>query len=237
MKKAVRYSLYSAVTAALCVAFCILCHFSRQERNTDLCKSIEIAFADSLHFLDTEDVAVCIDDNYGTPVGKKYGEVDLKKIEDILEMKPDIARSEAWMTTDGVLHVLVFHRRPVCIFRDGQNCFYADASGFIFPVHDDPVTGVPVIDGPASTNVEHLTEIMDIVNNLPDGICRMQIDSRCNISFFREDGPEKFLFGQPEGKEEKFDKYGKYIGRILPSAEGKGYTSVDLRYANQIICK
>ena len=54
---------------------------------------------------------------------------------------------EAWLTDDGVLHVQLCQRQPVVRFDDGTNGYYADATGFVFPLQARGSVDVPVVDG------------------------------------------------------------------------------------------
>ncbi len=50
-------------------------------------------------------------------------------------------------------------------------------------------------------------------------------------------GKELFIFGQPDNLEEKFTKMEKYYTTILPE-KGEGfYSTVNLKYNGQIICR
>ena len=48
---------------------------------------------------------------------------------------------------------------------------------------------------------------------------------------------EKFIFGFPEKWEEKFKRIEKYYKYIASREEGKKYSTVNVRYKGQIICR
>ena len=51
------------------------------------------------------------------------------------------------------------------------------------------------------------------------------------------EGKERFIFGRPEGVQEKFSKISEYYKRIKPAVEDGYYGSVNVKYKGQIICR
>jgi hypothetical protein len=50
-------------------------------------------------------------------------------------------------------------------------------------------------------------------------------------------GGEKFIFGKPDKAEDKFSRISKYYTAIVPS-KGEGfYTTVNVKYDGQIVCR
>ena len=50
-------------------------------------------------------------------------------------------------------------------------------------------------------------------------------------------GKERFIFGQPDRFDEKFDRMKKYYTAVVPEKGSDKYKEVDLRFKGQIICR
>ena len=68
-------------------------------------------------------------------------------------------------------------------------------------------------------------------------IVQIHIDEKGELILIPRDGNERFLFGQPNSIEDKFSKMEKYYTTILPEKGSNRYKTVDVRFADQIVCK
>lgn len=259
MKRSVRHILTGICGLAL--AACIIAAFTAGAgvRRSIRCAGLEVAVLDSMQnsFVSAKDVKGYIDKEYGSYIGQPADSIDLVRIEDIIDGRSAVLKSQAYVTMDGVLHVKVTQRRPVVRFQKSGGGFYADAEGYIFPLQRSYASHVQVIDGniPLAADSgykgaiedpkekEWFERMMDIVNFMEksrtwkDKIVQIHIDADGNIILIPREGNEKFLFGQPVKIEEKFRKMEKYYTHIVP-AKGEGhYRAVDLKYDGQIVCK
>ena len=50
-------------------------------------------------------------------------------------------------------------------------------------------------------------------------------------------GKERFIFGLPSGFESKFDRMGRYYTTILPEKGAGYYSTVNVKYNGQIVCR
>ena len=228
-------------------------------RKAQLCTGTDICIKDSLEsrFVSPEDITGYITADYGQVTGIPVRDLDLKKMEEVLDSRSAVLKSEAYITKDGLLHIDVTQRKPVMRFQKDGKGFYADAQGYVFPIKPGQASYVIVIDGniPVRTGEEGRgkavsgkeKEWMDKISELVSYMDRNRVWSRNIVQIHVErngdlilipwDGKEKFIFGKPEKIEEKFGLMELYYSAIVP-AKGKGhYSSVDIRYDDQIICK
>ena len=68
-------------------------------------------------------------------------------------------------------------------------------------------------------------------------IVQISVDEKGELILVPREGNEKFLFGQPNSLAEKFGKMEKYYTTIIPEKGSERYRTVDVRFANQIVCK
>lgn len=255
MKAAVKYTLTAVLAVAFAVGIAVLARHSRSQRALVTCSGLEVVFRDSLNFVTEEDVKTCLDREYGTYVGQQIDSVRLFAIEDMLESRSAVKECEAWTTSDGTLHVAITQRKPAVRFKKGDAGCYADASGYIFPLHKSYTAAVPLVEGdlPISIKAGHrgeadspeerewIASVLNLIGTVesrsfkhkvrgmkvrPGGDFVLQLDTL----------KEHFVIGYPDHLDEKFARVDKYIGWIRP-AKGDYYKTVNVKYNKQIICR
>ena len=68
-----------------------------------------------------------------------------------------------------------------------------------------------------------------------ENIVQIHVDQNSDIILVPREGDEKFIFGSPDDAAAKFSRIEKYYQYIKPGE--KQYTSVNVKYKGQIICK
>ncbi len=259
MKRAVKYILLGF--CGLCLIACIVVAFTAgaNSRKSITCTGLEVAILDSMEnsFVSKGDVKGYLDREYGKYVGEVIDSIDLTRIEDIIDGRSAVMKSQAYVTRDGKLHVDVSQRKPVVRFQKSDGGFYADAEGYIFPLQRSYASHVQIIDGniPLAANsgykgaiedpkekvwFENMMRVVNFIENSrtwKDKIVQISVDEGRDLILIPREGNEQFLFGQPVDIEDKFRKMEKYYTHIIP-AKGEGYyRTVDLKYRGQIVCK
>lgn len=259
MARWLKYLLLGIVGAAF--AALIACSFQagRQLRSGRICERLEVVIIDSLenHFVSAEDVRKFLEKGYGEYSGTPIDNIDLVKVEEIVNSRSAVRESQAYMTKDGSLHIDVTQRRPVVRFQKKDGGFYADAHGYIFPLQNSFASHVQIIDGhiPLAANSgykgelsspeekEWFTKIMALVNymedsqQLKDMIVQIHVKQNGDLILIPREGEEQFLFGQPHSLEDKFMRMQKYYTAIVPEKGSGKYKVIDLRFKGQIVCR
>ena len=259
MKPIVRRGLGLLLIASCVVLLVITTSMSVRERRGRTCQGradMEVIVSDSLErrFVTKDDVADWLEKDYGVFLGQPLDSVDLHRIEGLVEAHSVVLSCQAWLTDDGVLHVQLNQREPVVRFDDGENGYYADASGFVFPLQERGSVDVPVVDGKIPMRIPKgfkgtpedeaeaawLGQIIDMINTLrgtvwEKNIVKISVDDKNDLVFTPRKGDERFLFGQPVRVEEKMHLMEAYYTSGL--ADKKIYRTVDVRYRGQLVCR
>lgn len=254
-----RYAVAAAILAAL--AF-VLAVFSRKDKAVHkerTCTAIKVEFQErnGIRFVSDEDVKGYIEKDYGKCSGRRLEELDLAQIEKILNGKSAILKSEAYTTNDGTLHIMISQREPVVRLISGKGGWYADATGYIFPLQKNYTSRVPIVDGSIPLDItpefkgipatkreqEWLNGILGLVSYLQcnrkwnDSIAQIHVSSNGHLVLVPRKGREKFIFGRPEEFARKFAKIEDYYRFIVPEKGDKAYTYVNVSFDGQIICR
>lgn len=259
MKKVAKYMLYVGLSTILLA--CIIAAYIAgvQSRKPLVCKGIRIEVLDSAQnsFVTTSDVRKYLDKSYGKLIGMPLDSIDLVKVEKAVDSRSAVLKSQAYVTRDSILNITVTQRKPVVRFQKKDGGFYADAEGYIFPLQSSYASHVQIIDGeiPLAANsgykgdIEDTKEkawfksVMNVVNFIEGSktwkgkIVQISVDEKGELILVPREGNEKFLFGQPNSLAEKFGKMEKYYTTIIPEKGSERYRTVDVRFANQIVCK
>ena len=257
MKPAVRNILTLGAVLLLAALYVVVLTAERRAQRARACQGLKVNIADSarLSFVSGEDIEKYMQD-YGPYVGKLVDQMDLQQIESIMASKSAIFGCEAYLDRDGYLNIEVQQREPAIRFQKGEQGFYADEKGFIFPLQTSYTSRVPIIDGAIPLNAggdfkgkpgtekeqQWLERIIALVAYMQNSgwskrISQVTVQKDGNLVMVPAEGKEKFIFGAPSGIEAKFGRIKTYYEAVVPSLEKVSYSQVDVRFDKQIICK
>ncbi len=223
------------------------------------CTGLNVVIADSAmnRFVTKADIRKYLDKEYGTYMNECLDSIDLTRIEQIIDGRSAVHKSQAYTTRDGLLNVTVTQRTPVVRFQKEDGGFYSDAEGFLFPLQSSYSSRVQVVDGdiPLKANSGYkgevtdekekkwLHEVLEVINYMEtdklwkDKIVQITVMDGGELTLVPREGRERFLFGQPVKIEEKFGKMAMYYSHILPEKGSDAYTTVSVEFDGQIVCK
>lgn len=261
MKPIVRRGLGLLLVIACAAVWVVSSGMAGRALRVRTCKgkeTLEVIVRDSAQrrFVAKEDVEKWLDTEYRAYAGLRLDSVNLEKIESIVLGHSAVRSCEAWLTDDGTLHIELTQRQPAVRFDDGSNGYYCDADGFIFPLQARGSVDVPVVDGklplsvkrgfkgsPASEGErEWLGKILALAAYMrgtpwEENIRNINVREDGNLVLVPAEGREKFIFGPPVRIAEKFSLMERYYTAVAPSKEGGYYSTVDLRYKGQLVCR
>lgn len=257
MNKAVRNIIAILIGVIIFGVIAVSVLAGKASRTPLKCTGIDVVITDSLDndFVSKEDVKKFLDKEYGQYIGQAIDSLDLYKIEKIIDGRSAVLKSEAYVTKDGLLNISVTQRKPVVRFQKQGGGFYADIEGFVFPLQSSYASYVQIVDGDIPINMKsgHKGEIenpeekqwfdrmMNVIRFIEsnatwkDRIVQIHIENGGEMVLIARGGKERFIFGQPVNIRDKFDRMEKYYTGIAP--QGREYSSVNLKYDGQIVCR
>ena len=261
MKPIARRGLGLLVIVCCFLVWMLSSSLSERQRRAKTCQgkgTLVVQVTDSLErrFVTREDIESWLDKEYRAYAGLPLDSVDLDRIEKIICSHSAVRECESWLTDDGILHVSLSQRQPVVRFQDGQNGYYSDADGFLFPLQSRGSVQVPVIDGNLPLSVPRgfkgeltdpkektwLSQVLHLVNYMDgtvwqENISQIHVNKDGNLVLIPREGKERFLFGAPTRVREKLELMAAYYESVAPSKEPGWYTQVDVRHRKQLVCR
>ncbi len=258
MPKTVKYVLIT-IGSILILGVLVAAYVLGASRRTPLkCTGLRVEISDSttIRFISGTDVRKWLDMEYGNYSGIHPDSIDLARIERIIDGKSAILKSQAFTTRDGFLNIKVSQRTPVLRLQMKDGGCYVDGDGYIFPLQAGFSSRVPVIDGEIPLTVgsgymgilekeserEWLEKAMEMISFMEgskewrEKFVQITVLKGGDFVLVPRKGRERFLFGQPEEIEKKFGKIARYYSNILPE-KGSVYTSINVKFDEQIICR
>ena len=259
MKPIFRRGLGLLLFAGCITVWVVTSGMSLRERRARTCQgkgSLDVTITDSLErqFVGKADVARWLEKEYRAYAGLPLDSVNLDHIEKLVQAHSVVRDCQAWLTDDGRLHVQLSQRQPVVRFDDGTNGYYADATGFVFPLQSRGSVDVPVVDGHIPMKIPRgfkgapddaaekvwLDQVIGLVNTITGtvwerNIVKITVTKKGNLVLTPREGNEQFIFGEPVRVQEKLRLMTAYYQSVVPVEDG--YRTVDLRYRSQLVCR
>ena len=257
MKKFVKYAVALAATALLAFLMILIWKGNSRDHSLRTCEGLSVEFGEEHNFVTRDDIKAYLDEEYGAYIGQRVDSVDLHKVEAILDRRSAVLKSEAWITPDNIMHVKISQREPVVRVQTATDGFYADEKGFLFPLQENFTSLVPIVDGNVPIQEKNgfkgqpdkpeerlwLSQVIEMVNYMEksgiwaDNISQITVDGKGDLVLIPREGSEKFIFGSPDQAQDKFRRIEEYYRSIAPLKEKGYYTSVNVKYARQVICR
>jgi len=257
MKIWLRHTLLLVAVATFCTGSLAIRRNCLDQDRAMTCRGIVISIEGTHKFVTEEDVRQYLSQHCGKLIGRELSSIPLNDIENYLDNRSAVFKSQLWYTSDSLLHVNVMQRKPVARFMKDGTGFYVDDRGFIFPLHPTYTAEVPVVSGnipvhaggsyrgPAASAAERqwIGSILKTIaaiggsriwrNSFPS----ITIDSNRDIVIKPEYGQEKFIFGRPDENNEKLSRIKTYYTKIMPNKPEGFYKTVNVKYNGQIVCR
>lgn len=225
---------------------------------SQLCRNVDIVLLDSAQnrFVTKAEVVEIMESFMGPCEGKAVNEINLHLIEKLLDQRSAIKKSQASITRDGRLTVEITQRKPVLRIQTENGGFYVDETKYIFPLVTSFTSYVPVVSGhiPFTLNSDHrgmaleddgdwmqgILELGNYMGNDPFWSAQIEqiyVEEGGDVILSPRVGKHKIIFGDLKDIDTKFDKLYTFYKNIVPAEGWDKYSSVNLKYRDQIICK
>lgn len=177
--------------------------------------------------------------------------LDLKELEQQIEMNPYIEQANAYYDLEGKVHVTVRQSHPIArLIHHKAADAYVSATGKLLPLSTQHTARVMLVSGDYipkllqgnweqdSSHAQFLSLIQYIEKDdfWRAQIAQVDIDRDGEVTLYPQIGKQTIQFGQPADISKKFHKLELFYQQILPRKGWNYYDWVNVKYENQIVC-
>ena len=212
---------------------------------------IEIMSNQDFYLIDQFEIQALLNKEQSVVLGTNFDQVDIKLLERQVEENPFVAEIDVFMSVTGVLGAKVSPAQPIGRLMSSRGPDqYIDVTGKLLPMNADYTARVPLISFAEYPQWEsnlgendlgkQLMEFLIFINK--DELWRAQIaqlavSEENELTLWPQMTKQLILFGPADEIEEKFKKLKLFYKEVLPKKGWNTYSSVNLKYKNQIVCK
>lgn len=244
MKQITREFIIKLFWAVVAAGLGVLCLSAANHKKNMAIKGITVNLDGSdkdLYFMTPMDIEREITKVIGPLEKHKVGDVSCDVVEEVLSRNPFIEKADVFVSGNSRLTAKITQREPVLrVISDGQN-FYLDSKGERMPVSLNHTARVHVLTGPtAATRAKDVLELVlqiredELMNAL---IEQLHFVAQGEIVLVPKVGNTHILFGKPERIVEKFENLKVFYSEVVAETGWYKYSTIDLRFRDQIICK
>ncbi len=239
--------------SALVVLILLILTAVGRRRNSEI-REIAIAVAEiqgEQASIDVENIRRLLDKSFGFGfIGKRVEELDIHRIEAVLEQDPFVQRAEVWVDARYMLHMLLYPRIPILRIMDGKGQdYYLDAEGNRMPksrkfwartlvATGDIPPYVPDFQERSSYALKDLYLLSLYILEDPYllGLTEQIHLENGEFILYPKIGRQQILLGKCKNLPAKFERLKRFYRDVLPH-RGFRYKTIDLRYRGQVVCK
>ena len=225
------------------------------------CRGFEITIIDSseYHFVTKRDIQNTIFERNGNPIGKTLQEINLSEIESTMSRYRELKTAEAFISIDGVLHLFTDQRTPIMrVIPNQGGDYYIDAEGVVvrrrnlytprlhivggnINISEAMLNGVSVLDTSIkNTILKDIYYLIGFINSndfWSAQIDQIYVDNHDEIDLIPRVGNHLVHLGSADNFEGKLRNLRAFYDKVLPEVGWNKYSSINLAYKDQIVCK
>jgi cell division protein FtsQ len=229
--------------------------------NSVRCGGIVIDIKDSsdFHFVTRKQLLNLAYGNAGRILGKPVRDIPVSEIENRINVIRELKVAEVYTTIDGNVHVYVDQRDPVMrVMPDSGGDYFVDEDGVVVRrrnlynprlhivtgnvnISQAMLNGVSVLDTSIKNSI--LRDIYYLVNYLNDDrfwsaqIDQIYVEGNSEIDLIPRVGNQMIHLGTAENYEGKLRNLEAFYEKVLPEVGWNKYSSINLEFKDQIVCK
>ena len=236
------------------VAAIIVMMVQRKKANRATDVVIEISALQSGDFLiKSEDVMEIIERSFGHEiVGEPLGDIDMERMERILEDTPFVLSADAFVDAEEVVHLEIKQREPIVriMDRDGLQ-YYLDQTGVLMKRSDHFTARVLVATGnirpydPKFLNAEenNLKDVFELTERilkdefLESLVGQIHVGKENEIQMVPIVGDQRIILGSIEELDDKIFRLKTFYQEAMSRMGWNKYKTINLKFKNQVVCK
>jgi cell division protein FtsQ len=246
------------------LAVILLFGFVNNKRLATPCSEVDVIISGdtSAHFVESEDILQLLTDKGIGFKDVSESSVNLMEIEAIVKQHPAVESANVYSQADGKITIDVVQRVPIIRIIDALGeSYYIDQLGAFMPLLPNYSARIPVATGSIFDSNHRLnTSVSRLIANDSAAAISVIDDLFLIIEQIRKDtfllaqteqlfvlpnkeieliprfGPQTILIGDATQLEDKLSRLKLFFTKGLPLVGWNAYSTVNLKYKNQLIC-
>ncbi len=231
----------------------VLMSFIEGKKQELTCTKVKIDISGNQRYIERSEINRLLTQNKGRLRGKVLNTLHIHDIENILRGNPFIEGAKVYTDMDGSIWVQIKQREPVLRILNAFNQdFYIDQNGLKMPISTNYTANVLASNGfimeVFSNKVDTLkTKIAkDLFTTAlfieKDTLWSQQIEqiyvnANAEFELVPRVGDHKIILGSTDSLATKFNNLLLFYKKALPKVGWNTYKTINLKYANQIVCE
>ncbi len=247
-------AVFYVFTWVICLSgLIVLMSFIESRKTATTCNSVKVIIPGNQNFIERAEVDGILRMNGGPLVGRELKSINIQKLEAALKANPFIEFAKVYADMDGVIQVQIRQREPLLRVLNMQNQdFYIDYNGYKIPTSDNFTADVLVANGYIAENFNGTVDTVkskmakdlfltanfiaaDTLWN--DQIEQLYVNEKNEIELVPRVGDQKIILGNADSLAVKFRNLYAFYKKALPKLGWNTYKTINLKYANQIVCE
>lgn len=235
--------ILSTLAVTACALYLGWIFFATSNRENELCDSfvVDVKDADKANFVDSVYILSLVKNKDLYPVGKRFNEIDLNKIEDAVKSCPMVLKAVCYRTPTGEVKVEMTQRQPVYRVMTEEGNYYVDKNHQTFPTSYNSTVEVPLLSG-ALTKEYAKDSLYDFMLFIKDDkfwreqTIQVYVDAQEGLMLIPRVGNHVILLGNASNFEQKLENVKVFYSKVINEVGWNSYSRIDVRYNDQIIC-
>jgi cell division protein FtsQ len=205
---------------------------------------VKVTIADSLesYFISPAEVTGILAKDGIMTTGNKLVDLNRDQVKKSVETLSGVKTALVYSTPDGTLFIHVWQRTPVMRFISPDQSFYIDSEGREMALSENYSARVLMVTGSGDRNFlkDSLFRVVKTIRAQAffDALIEeIAINPDHSLEIIPRVGDQRIYFGDAEDYEWKLSKLKVFYQDGLPNVGWDRYSSIDLRYSNQVVAR
>lgn len=222
--------------------FVVILGFVSSESKQVLCNRIDVILSDTLlhRFVTPVDVRKLLEDGDAQLQGYPIDEIDTRELETLLERNAYIKNAELSTDISGRLEVNVEQRVPlVRIMPAGKRGYYLDTEGKTLPLSEQYTPLILLVSGNVTDPGKELSSFCTYLTEhalWKEQIVQIYVNMQDEYELIPRVGAHHILMGSLDHWEVKLRNLELLYKQGLSKNGWNTYSTINLKYTNQVIC-
>ena len=225
----------------LVVVIVLLMAFSFKQQEKVKCHHFDVFLSASEdHFVNNEMIHELLKNKKLHPLERTSAEIAIKEIEQSISNHTAVKNANVYSDILGKISVDITQRKPIARVVEENDSYYIDEDGQWMPLSNHYTARTLVISGNvAVVNSEALFQIAQYIYKDPfwnAQIMQVHIEDNEDLTLIPRVGYHQIVFGEVENFEEKFSNLKLFYEKGISYKGWNNYSSINLKFKNQIVC-